>query len=273
MNKRATSVLDYLYEAPGPKTKRRVAVWTGISFTLLVLFLGLVLLQFYKTGQFEWRYWSFFFRATTWIFFAKGLWGTLEAAVLAGFVAFTLGFVMMLGRFSYSKIVQKIAVAFIEFTRGVPTLLFIYFFFLGLPLLGIKLPALLQIALPVAISASGTVAEALRSGVLAVPQGQKEAAQSLGLSRRAVFFKVLFPQGFKYVIPSLISEIVIVVKDTTFAYIVSFPDLMQNAKVIISNYDAMLSVYLFVAIVYIVVNYLLNKLSTFFANRSSGRKH
>lgn len=82
-----------------------------------------------------------------------------------------------------------------------------------------------------------------------------------------MFFKVIFPQAFRYVIPALISEIVIVVKDTTFAYVVNFPDLMQNAKVLISNYDALLSVYLVVAVIYIIINYLLNKASVMAARR------
>jgi glutamate transport system permease protein len=67
------------------------------------------------------------------------------------------------------------------------------------------------------------------------------------------------------VIPALISELVIVVKDTTFAYVVNFPDLMQNARVLISNYDALLSVYLVVAVIYILINYLLNRISAFVA--------
>ena len=77
----------------------------------------------------------------------------------------------------------------------------------------------------------------------------------------SIFLKVVFPQAIRYVIPALISELVIVVKDTTFAYVVNFPDLMQNAKVLISNYDAMLSVYLVVAVIYILINFLLNRLS------------
>ena len=68
-------------------------------------------------------------------------------------------------------------------------------------------------------------------------------------------------------IPALIAELVIVVKDTTFAYVVNFPDLMQNAKVLISNYDALLSVYLVVAVIYILVNFLLNRLSDSIAAR------
>ena len=107
----------------------------------------------------------------------------------------------------------------------------------------------------------------MRGGVNAVPKGQKEAALSLGMSDVSVFFKVIFPQALRYVIPAMLSELVIVVKDTTFAYVVNFPDLMQNAKVLISNYDALLSVYLVVAVIYIIINYLLNKLSVIAARR------
>ena len=173
----------------------------------------------------------------------------------------------MLGRISRYKVFNLISVVIIEFTRGVPTLLFIYFFFLVVPQFGIKLAALWKVVFPVAISACGIVAEVLRSGVNAVPKGQREAAISLGMSEGSTFIKVILPQAVRYVIPALISELVIVVKDTTFAYVVSFPDLMQNAKVLISNYDALLSVYLVVAVIYIIINYLLNKLSLYIAGK------
>ena len=115
------------------------------------------------------------------------------------------------------------------------------------------------------------VGEVLRSGVNAVPRGQTEAALSLGMRDGAVFFKIVFPQALRYVVPALISEIVIVLKDTTFAYVVSYADLMQNAKVLISNYDAMLSVYVLTALLYIAVNYVLNALSARAARRGLGR--
>jgi glutamate transport system permease protein len=155
----------------------------------------------------------------------------------------------------------------IEFSRGVPTLLFIYFFFLFAPQLGLKLPAFWKVTLPVAISAAGVVAEVLRSGVNAVPKGQREAALSLGMSRGSAFFKIIFPQALRFVVPAMISELVIVLKDTTFAYVVNYSDLMQNAKVLISNYDALLSVYLVVAVIYILINSLLNKLSIVIARK------
>ncbi|MBR1450733.1 MAG: amino acid ABC transporter permease [Lachnospiraceae bacterium] len=261
MNGMNMPVSAMLYEPPGPKTKKIINVITAVSVVLLVYFAVIVVRRFYDTGQLDERYWSFFAKYTTWKFLAKGLLGTLEAAVVAGAVTFIGGFFMMTARISGIKILKMLSTALIEFTRGVPTLLFIYFFFLIAPQYGIKLPPLWKIALPVAISASGVVAEALRSGVNAVPAGQREAALSLGLRGAQVFLKIIFPQAMRFVIPALIAELVIVVKDTTFAYVVNFPDLMQNAKVLISNYDSMLSVYLLVAVIYIIINYLLNKAS------------
>ena len=127
--------------------------------------------------------------------------------------------------------------------------------------MGIQLTAFWRITLPCAISASGIIAEAFRAGVNAVPKGQTEAALSLGLSNTRTFYQVVFPQALRFVIPSLISELVIVLKDTTFAYVVSYADLMQHAKVLITSHDALVSVYLVVAVIYILINYALNRLS------------
>ena len=261
------TIKEALYESPGPKSRRNIRIVTTISIILLVLLAYFVIRQFYISGQFAPRYWSFFARFTTWKFFLEGLFGTIKAAMMAAVITFCLGFLMMAGRISKIKFLNYISTALIEFTRGVPTLLFIYFFFLVVPQTGIKLSAFWKVALPVAISASGMVAEVLRGGVNAVAKGQREAALSLGMGEVRTFIKIIFPQAFRYVVPALISEIVIVLKDTTFAYVVSYNDLMQNASVLISNYDALLSVYLVVAVVYIVINYLLNKLSVFISSK------
>ena len=261
MKNEKNNIRDFLYDEPGPKAKRQIFFWTIVSLFPIAFLLYRMIIRFQENGQLAPQYWSFFLKYTTWRFIGQGLLGTLEAALTAGAIAFVIGFLLMRGRISRSGILRKISAALIEFTRGVPTLLFIYFFFLVVPQTGLKLPSLLRIALPVAISAVGVVAEVFRSGVNAVPKGQIEAALSLGMRDRHVFYKVIFPQAFRYVIPSLISEIVIVVKDTTFAYVINFPDLMQNAKVLISNYDAMLPVYLVVSVIYILINFLINQLA------------
>ena len=267
MNNGQTSIRDALYEAPGPKTRRGIAAGTVVVLLLLAALIYGVIRQFAINGQLDARYWSFFTRYTTWRFIGNGLAGTLTAALTAGVITFFAGLLLMLGRISGVKPLEWLCTALIEFSRGVPTLLFIYFFFLVVPQFGIKLPPLWKIATPVAISAAGVVAEVLRSGVNAVPKGQTEAAVSLGMRKNSVFFKIVFPQALRYVVPALISEVVIVLKDTTFAYVVNYADLMQNAKVLISNYDALLSVYLVVAIIYILINYILNKISVAVAGR------
>lgn len=261
------SIRDILYEPPGPKTRKRIAVATAISLIALAALLVVIIRQFYITGQLSAKYWSIFTRYTTWRFLGRGLAGTVKVALMSSVVTFAAGLLLMLGRISRSRILRGISTVLIEITRGIPTLLFIYFFFLLAPQFGLKLPAFWKITLPVSISAAGVVAEVLRSGVNAVPKGQTEAAISLGMRSGSVFFKIVFPQGFRYVIPALIAEIVIVLKDTTFAYVVNYADLMQNAKVLISNYDALLSVYLVAAVIYIIINYLLNKLSVAIAGR------
>ena len=261
MNSAHNSIRDALYEAPGPKAKKRITIATAISLVVLAIVIFMIIKQFYITDQLNPRYWSIFLSFTTWRFLGQGLFGTLKVALGASIVAFAIAMLMMLGRISSNKVLSWLSTALIELSRGIPTLLFIYFFFLFSPQLGIKLPTYWKISLPVALSASGVVAEVLRSGVNAVPKGQREAALSLGMTNGKVFFKIVFPQAFRYVIPALISELVIVLKDTTFAYVVSYADMMQNARVLISNYDALLAVYLVVAVIYILINYLLHKIS------------
>lgn len=263
--RRTVTIRDTLFEAPGPKTRRWIQILTVLSAIGIAALLYLLLKRFHDAGQFQSKYWSFFLKSTTWTFIGKGLLSTVLAALGAMAVSFTIAMVLMLGRISRFAPVRWAATALIEITRGIPTLLFIYFFLLAAPQMGLRLNTYWKVALPVAISACGVVAEVLRSGVNAVPKGQREAAESLGMLDSHVFWKIIFPQAFRYVIPALIAELVIVLKDTTFAYVVNYADLMQNAKVLISNYDALVSVYFVVAVIYILINYCLNKLSVFIA--------
>lgn len=115
---------------------------------------------------------------------------------------------------------------------------------------------------------AGVLAEIFRAGVNAVPRGQVEAAQALGLSKAKITFKIVLPQAIRFIIPSLISQLVVVVKDTTVAYVVSYPDLMQNARVLITNYDALVSVYLVIAVIYILINVAINKAAVYVSHKT-----
>ncbi|OUO34887.1 amino acid ABC transporter permease [Olsenella sp. An290] len=264
----APSVRDALFEAPGPRMRRKIVVGTAVSALLVALGLAVVVRQFYVTGQLDARYWSFFLEWTTWRFLAQGFVGTLEVALTAGAIALVLGLVLMLGRTSGVRPLSAVCRVVTDFFRGVPSLLLIYFFFLVVPQYGVKMPAFWMLTLPVALAAAGVLAEVFRAGVNAVPKGQVEAALSLGLSPARTMFKIVLPQAVRYVIPSLIAQLVVVVKDTTVAYVVSYPDLMQNARVLITSYDALVSMYLVIALIYILINYAINKASVYVAQRT-----
>lgn len=267
----SVSMRDALYEAPGPRTRRRIVVGTVITSAAIVAIVAWVVARLYEMGQFDSRYWYFFVQPSTWRFLLMGLAGTAEVALCAGAIALVLGILFMLGRISHNRVVSTVFRVIINFFRGIPSLLLIYFFFLVIPSYGIKMPSFWMLTLPIALTASGVLAEVFRAGVNAVPKGQREAALSIGMTEGKVMRKIILPQAIRYVIPSLISQLVVVVKDTSVAYVVSYPDLLQNARVLISNYDALVSVYFVVAIIYILINYAINQWAVNLARRSGAK--
>ncbi len=252
---------DVLFSDPNPKAQ---AITRALSMAVaagLILLAGGIVFRFHAAGQLDVRLWEIFGWKTTWAYLASGLLGTMASAASAAVIALALGLVLMLGRVSRMRFTRWPAVAAIEFLRGVPTLLLIYVCFLVLPSTGIKLSTYWMLTLPVGLSTAAVVAEVYRAGVLAVPRGQTDAARSLGMTEAQVFFHIVFPQALRYIVPALVAQLVIVVKDTTFGYVVTYGELMQNAKVLIANYRALVPVYLVVAILYCLVNCTISKAS------------
>ena len=252
---------DILFAAPSPQSRRTTRVVSVMVAAVLLLLAAAIVHQFHSAGQLDAPFWEFFAWPTTWAFLAKGLLGTLASAAMAAAIALTLGVVLLLGRLSQLRWVRWPSIATIEFLRGTPTLLLIYVCFLVLPSAGIKLSTYWMLTLPIGLSTAAVVAEVYRAGVLAVPRGQTDAARSLGMTKTQVFFSIVFPQALRYIIPALVAQLVIVVKDTTFGYVVTYGELMQNAKVLIANYNSLVPVYLVVAALYCLVNYAISKAS------------
>lgn len=255
------SLEDILFGAPSPQARKITQVVSLIAAAGLIALAAGVVWRFHSAGQLEARFWEFFAWPTTWAFLAKGLLGTLASSAMAAVIALSLGLVLLAGRLARPRIVRWPSIAVIEFLRGTPTLLLIYVCFLVLPAAGIKLGTYWMLTLPIGLSTAAVVAEVYRAGVLAVPSGQTDAARSLGLTEVQVFRFAVFPQALRYIVPALVAQLVIVVKDTTFGYIVTYGELMQNAKVLIANYHALVPVYLVVAVLYCLVNYAISRAS------------
>ncbi|HUX40686.1 MAG TPA: amino acid ABC transporter permease [Rectinemataceae bacterium] len=261
------SAEEALFENPDRRTRALIRVGTAIAALAMLALIAAIVLRFYQAGQLAPRYWEFFAWGSTWKFLLSGLIGTLASAAMAAAIALTVGLVFMAGRLSKIWPIRWAAVALIEFFRGVPSLLLIYFCFLILPSLGFKMSSYWMVTLPIGLNTAAVVAEVYRSGVLAVPRGQRDAAVSLALNGWQTFFDVIFPQAIRYVVPSLLAQLVIVVKDTTFGYVVTYGELMQNAKVLVANYNSLVPVYLIVAVIYCLLNYSLSKTSRALNNR------
>jgi len=255
------SLEDILFGAPSPQARKITQVVSLIAAAGLIALAAGVVWRFHSAGQLEARFWEFFAWPTTWAFLGRGLLGTLTSSAMAAVIALSLGLVLLAGRLARPRIVRWPSIAVIEFLRGTPTLLLIYVCFLVLPAAGIKLGTYWMLTLPIGLSTAAVVAEVYRAGVLAVPRGQTDAARSLGLTEVQVFRFVVFPQALRYIVPALVAQLVIVVKDTTFGYIVTYGELMQNAKVLIANYHALVPVYLVVAVLYCLVNYAISRAS------------
>ena len=252
---------DILFGAPSPQARAVTRAVSGFAAAGLLLLAAGIVFRFHAAGQLDARFWEFFAWPTTWAFLGKGLLGTLASSAMAAVIALALGLVLLVGRLARPRLVRWPSVALIEFLRGTPTLLLIYVCFLVLPSAEIKLGTYWMLTLPISLSTAAVVAEVYRAGVLAVPRGQTDAARSLGLTEAQVFFLVVFPQALRYIIPALVAQLVIVVKDTTFGYVVTYGELMQNAKVLIANYHSLVPVYLVVAALYCLVNYVISSAS------------
>ena len=252
---------DILFGDPKPRAQALNRALSVAAAAVLLLLAAGVVFRFHAAGQLDARFWKFFAFPTTWVFLGKGLLGTLQSAAMAAAIALGLGLVLLLGRLSPLRLVRWPSIAVIEFLRGTPTLLLIYVCFLVLPPLGIKLSTYWMLTLPIGLSTAAVVAEVYRAGVLAVPRGQTDAARSLGMTKMQVYFVIVFPQALRYIVPALVAQLVIVVKDTTFGYVVTYGELMQNAKVLIANYHTLVPVYLVVALIYCLVNYAISRAS------------
>ena len=255
------SLEDTLFGAPSPRARTISLLLSVVTACLLVLLAAGIAYQFYSAGQLDAPFWEFFALPTTWAFLGKGLLGTLASSAMAAVIALSFGLLLLLGRLSPLRLLRWPSVALIEFLRGTPTLLLIYVCFLVLPVLGIKLSTYWMLTLPIGLSTAAVVAEVYRAGVLAVPRGQTDAARSLGMTEAQVFFYIVFPQALRYIVPALVAQLVIVVKDTTFGYVVTYGELMQNAKVLVANYHSLVPVYLVVAALYCLVNYAISATS------------
>ena len=147
----------------------------------------------------------------------------------------------------------------------------IYAFLLALPRFGINLPILWKLVVPIILVNVAVLAEVYRAGILSVDRGQFEAAAALGLPDGVAMRAVILPQAIRYVVPSLVTQLVALLKDSTLGYVVSYPELMKQATNLTSYTHLLVQTYLVVALIYVVVNLLLSRFAEWLERRMGRR--
>ncbi len=256
---------DLFFDVPGPRGRRRILIWSvATSLALAALVVG-ALVQFAGHGQLEAQKWRPFLTPGYLNFLWIGLKGTLAATGIAMVVAFPLALVLALLRISRNRVVSALATGWIEFFRAIPMLLIVYAFLLFLPRqpIGLDLPLFWKLVVPMIITSSATTAEIFRSGILAVDHGQTEAALSIGFTDAATMRLVILPQAIRLVVPSLINALISLLKDSTLGYVVSYPELTQQGKVITTYTGLMIQTYIVVAVIYVIINMILSRVASY----------
>jgi glutamate transport system permease protein len=158
----------------------------------------------------------------------------------------------------------------VEFFRALPLVLLIFFAFLGLPELGVDIGAFGALVIGLTIYNGSVFAEIFRAGINAVPRGQTEAAYSIGLRKAAVTRLILIPQAVRIMLPTIISQMVVLLKDSALGFIVAYPELLRSGRRIYTNIGNVIPTAIVVASIYITINLALSGIAMFLESRQRG---
>ena len=275
------STPSVLYDAPGPRARRRAAVGGAVASVAGLILIGLVIKRLADAGQFSGELWGPIADPSNedfplvWNLLAKGILATLTAAALSITFSLIIGGVVGVARMMLGRRARMPVVALIELLRGLPVVITIYFASRVLPELGVDLsglpgdPGLWFLVIGLTLYNCVIIAEIIRAGVASLPGGQREAALAIGLTPGAAMRLVLLPQAIRVMLPALISQLVVILKDTSLAAVLAlYTELLRQGNLIALNLHNPIQILSVVAAIFILINYSLSRLATWVDQRS-----
>ncbi len=256
-----------LFDAPGPRARRRHAILTVIGVVIALGVAFLVVRKMGESNQLQGYMWSpFVTDPEVWTqYLIPGLWGTIKAAALSVVFAGIFGIVFGMGRLSTNRWVSGLCGAVVEFFRSVPVLLMMVFAYFGYfatsNLVNAQTAPLASVVLALTLYNGSVIAELVRSGVFSLPKGQSEAGLSIGLSPGQTLRSIQLPQALTAMLPALVGQLVVVLKDSALGVVITYPELLNAAKTMGSAYANTVPAYLVAAVIFILMNYALTKLA------------
>ncbi|WP_417555346.1 amino acid ABC transporter permease [Microbacterium sp.] len=219
-----------LYDVPGPRAIVRNRILAVVTVVAVLAVIGFVVFRFAATGQFDADRWYVFTFTNVWIGITKALGKTLSAFAVAAVLSLVLGFVLAIGRLSDHAWVRKPTAVITELFRAVPVLVMMMLLYYGLPDLGVKMEPYWAVVIGLMVYNGSVLAEALRAGIEALPKGQKEAGYAIGLRKSGVMVLILLPQAVRAMLPVIVAQLVVTLKDTALGFIITYPELLYYAK-------------------------------------------
>lgn len=254
-----------LYDLPGPRAQRRHFFY-GVASTAVILgLLGWLLYLLFDTNQFTAAKWTPFEYKGIQELLLKGLGNTLKAFAYASVLSLVLGALLATGRLSVHRPVRWLSTLCVEFFRAMPVLVMIFFIFVALKVQ--PLPALVA---GLTLYNGSVLAEVFRTGINSVEKGQREAAYALGMRKTQVMTFVLAPQAVRAMLPTIISQLVVALKDTSLGYLITYEEFLHAGKLIASNLDydlPFIPVVMIISPIYIGMCMLLSWFATWVARR------
>lgn len=221
-----------LYDVPGPRAIIRNRIIGILTVVVVVGVIAFLAWRLYATGQFTAQKWSAFTYTNVWIQIGLAALSTLSAFAAAAIGALILGFVLAIGRLSDHAWIRVPSIGLIEFFRAVPVLVFMLLLYYGFPVIGIKIEPYWAVVIALVVYNGSVLAEVLRAGIESLPRGQKEAGYAIGLRKSAVMQLVLLPQAIRAMLPVIIAQLVVTLKDTALGFIITYPELLYYAKLL-----------------------------------------
>ena len=255
-----------LFDEPGPRGRIMIAVGSVFAVLGIAALLGAVLYRLDLAGQLDYPEWRYFLGRSVVSQLLEAAGNTLSLGAVAAVLTFPLGIVLGWLRMLDNRPVRWLVGLWIDAMRAVPMLLLVYFFLLVVPRF-VGVSDFWKLALPIVMCTSATTAEVFRSGVLALDRGQSEAATALGLSRGQTMRLILAPQALRLMLPTLVTQLVTILKDSSLGYVVSYAELMYAGNVLITgtrlkqHMDIYLPAYVIIAVLYVVINWGLGALA------------
>ena len=263
-----------LFDAPGPKTVARHRVYTVVSLVVLFALVAFAVWKLYDEGQLEYALWEPFVTPKYIQFIlVDGLLETLKMAFFSIIFAIVFGLVLGVAKLSDHAWVRWPAWLVVEFFRAVPVLLLMVFTFYLLAIGDGPLSSFWCVVIALTLYNGSVLAEVFRAGINAVPAGQGEAAYAIGMRKSQVMTSVLLPQGVKIMLPSIISQMVVALKDTSLGYYILAPGLTAVGKPIYQEFGNQVPTAIVITALYVTVNLILTWIATVVQKRLVGEKN